>query len=654
MMDISTLISWLPLCLIFLVPLMSGVGGVFENEFVRLWMVYVIVSLSWICLGWERWQNKTQMYSPPKGLLFWLGIWLLSMLAAGIWGLSFWDSLIGRYGLWLTSILSRVVWLGLAYLSFSAYVISGKEWTEKGALAIISSLILLVLQDVNWILNREAWLSDRWIATFRNPNQLGFYLSLVTVYCGGLFLTSRDLMIKWLGFAGLILGMGGIILSQSRGSWISIGVVGIMAGMWLLSKGKRKTLLLAIVCLAIIGWLFSTVIYQRVQWTLSPQTNRVSHQIRLQEWQTVWQIWKDHPWTGIGPENLDLIYPRYRSVQQNLIEEEWQWRTVITRNYWLELLVTTGPLGILGYLGIFGWVVWRAPRNRQTLPWLMVLGTFYVHSFFYAPNTATLVLFWTSLGVVAAKGRTRFKSVNFAGVLARRVEGGVNQKLYSNYLKFSPLNAKFAFRVTGVFLVCLGVVFICLTTIVGRSEYLAWQSLTKLNSDHAASYRLMEKAYSLNPMFDKNLRQWILVHEEILRKNEADNKEKLTADYSRLLKALESRNENDIENLKTLTSGYMRLAGFSGDRIYYHSALRWGSELLKIDPTSPGSWDTVGIVYLDMQEFEQALKIFTYIIDDLKPDYPLAYFHIAEVYKQLGNVEKFNEFHQKGVIFNNE
>jgi len=615
-------LSLLLILINFLNPLFYSRHGFFEYEFVKLWFVYIIIFLGWLYLSITV-LGKRKI--PVPGLSFSLLIagWLAFYGIASLAGLSVKDSLLGRYGLWLSSFLSFFIFLNLFYLSFVATIWKKKKYLFYLYLALLTSGILISIQGIieKGLLNPKIFFSvERVSATFVNPNHLAFYLTLILIFSFWLTLFTKERALIILSPITVLFSSIALILTLSRTSWLVIFLTFVISLMlfflnYHIKKIKGNWWLIGSILIILI--VFSPLIKKRVEGTFQNHSPRISYRLRLKEWQTVYKIWQAKPILGIGPENLDLIYPKYRDKSMNLIDEEWQWRTVITRSKWLELLVATGPLGLLFFLGFGFLLLKQGLKNSFVFPLTAITITYYLHSFFYTVSVSAEILFFTLAGVIVAQSSKKILQI-----------------------KTSKLTAFLIAIFSGVMILIL--------IIIGVSEFKSNTSLKYVTTDIGKANKMIAQAFSLNPVFDKNLRQVLFYQKESIQDlDKGPKREKIIADFKDNLQLLEKRNLKDIENLKTLTSGYMRYAGFTNTS--YRKALKWGKELVLIDPTSPGSWDTLGIVYLDSQQHQQALETFNYILEELKPNYPYAYFHLGETYRQMGRPEKSLEYYQKAI-----
>lgn len=135
--------------------------------------------------------------------------------------------------------------------------------------------------------------------------------------------------------------------------------------------------------------------------------NRASllYRSRYALWRTAWRIFRENPWTGIGPGNFRLVYGKYLGLQH------WDDR-IHANNMYLEFLADTGLPGV-AVLGMFlvalarcGWqAVVLAPdleRKVLALALLAALGGWAAHGIFdyFLEFTPTYLMFWIWAGLL--------------------------------------------------------------------------------------------------------------------------------------------------------------------------------------------------------------------------------------------------------------
>lgn len=245
---------------------------------------------------------------------------------------------------------------------------------------------------VSWLGTREYVLQNvigrnpswRIFATFLNPNELAGFLGLVIPLAAAAFLWSRSPAARILiGFA-VILTLLALLLTGSRGGWLSLAagifVFGLLAGVAF--RRTRLAVAAGVGALALILLVALAVppLRARVLGSLSGQQH--SNMFRYLTWQGTETMAADHPWLGVGPGAFEFAYPRYA-------------KGGFTRMAHQNYLQTAAEMGIPGaiafvwMLGAFFWLAGKAFRRlRDREGRLLGAGciagvlVFCVHSFF--------------------------------------------------------------------------------------------------------------------------------------------------------------------------------------------------------------------------------------------------------------------------------
>lgn len=151
-----------------------------------------------------------------------------------------------------------------------------------------------------------------------------------------------------------------VIISQTRGAWIAL--VGATLPFSLL-LGKRTFLKLtgAFTALFISLISFSSDFRDRLTsiWDLDMRSNS----LRLEIWQTHWEIFKDHPIIGAGlKNNVNLMHVYYEKlgIANGMITH--------AHNNFLQMLSGTGILGFLFYVTLIGYFLWLSFDLWKKLP----------------------------------------------------------------------------------------------------------------------------------------------------------------------------------------------------------------------------------------------------------------------------------------------
>jgi O-antigen ligase len=195
-----------------------------------------------------------------------------------------------------------------------------------------------------------------------------------------------------LGFVALI-PIASLLLSGSRGGFISLVVEVLLAGVVIFLFGSRRarkaTVLLgggAILAVALLFfWMAPRHIAERLA-TMADggQSPEVELGGRLVIARDSLGILRDHPWLGAGLGSFETVYPKYQSFPSDLIYDH-------AHNDYAEALAETGLTGgalVLCAIGLFFWLAFRNLRERLRHPagWFQFAATLgccglFVHSF---------------------------------------------------------------------------------------------------------------------------------------------------------------------------------------------------------------------------------------------------------------------------------
>ena len=229
-------------------------------------------------------------------------------------------------------ILLQSLWLGAGAVAiwglwqvFSGNAFMQGDWVDQGQFSI-----LLI----------------RMYGPLYNPNLLAGYLAMVMAFWTGYRVyrsRTRDGMI---GIAGL--GLLGIclLLTYSRGAWLSLSAV--LLGLGGFGRKKGRYLLWGFVGLCGVILLTDSSITERLTSVFNP-TGESSSALRLAIWHSSLYIIGDYPIFGIGWGAFPKIYPLYDYfLGENKI-------TIFhAHNLYLQLIVETGIVGFLIWTAIIG------------------------------------------------------------------------------------------------------------------------------------------------------------------------------------------------------------------------------------------------------------------------------------------------------------
>jgi O-antigen ligase len=326
--------------------------------------------------GW----SLSLLRSRQRVLIDFVTVSLFVLVAALV--LSVWNARDG--GLWIGETYR---WLATAIVScfaFNAYRRGASPLPFLlGTFTGVCGSVLLALWQVIFNVGPESYEVRgllRAYGPFTHPNQLAIYLELTTPLflalligprgrkrSDGRWFLSPRLRPVWL--AGVLIGMSGLVLSQSRG-----GLVGMAAGVAIVLALVRPSLRLTLVRLAPIGLIgavaFLTISIGIVASGVKTFSNEESQvtpanfavQERLSHWTAAVEMAKAHPFVGVGAGNYDLNYRNYT--------QEWRFRIGRghAHNTYLHFLAQSGVVGLTAYVAMLLGVSLIIVRTIRILP----------------------------------------------------------------------------------------------------------------------------------------------------------------------------------------------------------------------------------------------------------------------------------------------
>jgi O-antigen ligase/Tfp pilus assembly protein PilF len=196
---------------------------------------------------------------------------------------------------------------GVSYEKLAYLVLCG------GALMAVYGLFQSFgFEKVNWTSHFES----RAFSTLGNPDYLGGYL--VGLIPLGFILTIRsNRQSSWIWFRAVtFLLLMALWMTRVRGAFLALGAVALfLLAVFLSSWGRElfrrnvRFVLVAFAALVIAAGAYLT----RHGGLAAFSTKQVTVQQRVQLYQVVWEMVKDHPWFGIGLGQLGAQFPLYQS-----------------------------------------------------------------------------------------------------------------------------------------------------------------------------------------------------------------------------------------------------------------------------------------------------------------------------------------------------
>lgn len=295
---------------------------------------------------------------------------------------------------WMNEWLKWVLILGLCVLVMNSA--PGRKW-EWLVLALVSAGVANAVVGYYIFFGGSGALHllienrfFRAFGTFGQPNPFGGFMGLLAPVA--VMLTVGHAQHAWAqwrrakyigistwlpafyyGLASALLA-GGVIISWSRGAWLSLALTLLVVGTLIPRKSWQSAVILA----AAVGlggaiWMTGHIpagISQRISSTteelfafndvrgvaITPGNYAVVE--RLAHWQSAVNMARDNFWTGVGLGNYEIAYERYRLLN---------WREPLghAHNYYLNVFAETGMMGLIAYSGMWISFIWLTFRARQ-------------------------------------------------------------------------------------------------------------------------------------------------------------------------------------------------------------------------------------------------------------------------------------------------
>ena len=197
----------------------------------------------------------------------------------------------------------------------------------------------------------------------------------------------------------------GLLVTQARNVLAALGVMGVVALLWLGSSVIRRRVLVALAVMSVLAtaaFLFADL----------PPSLVHSIKGRLFIWQTTWSMMLDHPLSGIGLGQFGIQHAEYqgRLFASGQFGDYLDNASVISEghNEFLNCGALAGIPGMIGFTLLCGlalWHGWHSDRLKKEAPQFYLALTGYLCTMLFISlqsYPATVFFFWLLLGVVLA------------------------------------------------------------------------------------------------------------------------------------------------------------------------------------------------------------------------------------------------------------
>jgi len=251
--------------------------------------------------------------------------------------------------------------------------------------------------------------------TLGNTSFLSAYLLFNVFFALVLFFTKKSWW-KFVYGASLTFFLYTMFLNQEPtqgaigalfGGLFVLGFSHLMYFLFSFEKKSFRILAVALVLLIILGSIgFLQLSFVKEKMAGLWQSN--SMQSRLVVWNMGWQGWQERFWLGWGQENFNIPFAKYFDPELPATGDIWYDRV---HNNILDTGVTSGTLGLISYLAIFGVAIWGlfkaaagvAVKRNAILPLGMVsiLLVYFAQNIWVFDMVSSYMMFFLSLAFIS-------------------------------------------------------------------------------------------------------------------------------------------------------------------------------------------------------------------------------------------------------------
>lgn len=313
--DISANFSFY-LLLAFLLLINLSIAGCY--------LVFVVLAIQFIV-----YLLKGGKFPPLPPYIYYFAVFIVLTLVSTLLAIDSWNSLKDNKELFIFLLIPIFM-----------LVINSRKRLLYSLLTVLASALISALIGIVTALTQGISLDHRLKGLTSHWMTYAGLLMFVFIFFSVYWFYEKRRSIKWLLPVVLAVILTAILFSLTRSVWMGI-IVSI--GLFLVYyKPKIALLLLPLVVIVLLA--LPRPVKQRIVsiFDLSNETNRD----RLHMVYTGWEIFKDYPLTGVGANNIEIVYKDYRHPQARQVNPH-------LHNNFLQILGDRGILGLLSLIAAF-------------------------------------------------------------------------------------------------------------------------------------------------------------------------------------------------------------------------------------------------------------------------------------------------------------
>jgi len=619
--------------------------------------------------------------------LFFAFTHLLSTVTSVAPHLSLWGSFIRVYGTY--NILCYAIFFLLIILNLR----TPRQLEQLITVALLASLLVALyglLQHFGFDpIFSEYDYSSRVVSTIGNPILLGAYLIMVIPLALGRLLVSlhalleesqlassrRSMLLEVIGYASLlVLQLACLLYTQARGPWLGLlsGAL-LFAILIVLRYGMKKLLLITIaagvVLIALLVALnlpntplepfIKTPYLSRLAVSDELAAGTGTSWVRLLIWQGTLELIRSRPNIGLtpdplrplrlligyGPETMEVVFPQVYPPRLAYVEAR---EVVVDRahNELLDLVVTTGTLGLLAFLllmGCFfyygGSLLWQMRSFKAQISLVALLSAMFAHlveaQFGILLPSAELLL-WLYLALM---------SVMYISDTVAAEEERI-ELVVSTPIEASTDNVNWLRSVTSLLIVFIIPLFASFSNInLLLADIHLRQGVEFRNArQYMESIAAYDRAIQVFPLEPRFYQYKAAAYYELAQSISDDALEArgqlLQAGADALAKALELQPLDPEYNacMGKLYSYWAKTV----DPSKFEQAVEFYERALRLSPRDAVYRNGLGRVYFDAGRYEEAVRQLKLSLE-IDPEFSATYYNLGLTYLKLGEKDKARE-----------
>ncbi len=313
-----------------------------------IWLAFIIKFPQWNPFGKFAGQRTKNLVT--WGLFAFFAALLASCFISVDFNLSMWGDVERMLGAF------HILHFAILYLVTITVFRDRKDWKLLFAVALAGALIVALkgTNDSKSTIGNNAYTAAYMI--------FGIWF-VFTLFLFDHLAKRKDNLVKWLYFLILPLLLFVLKKTDTSGAFVGVGV-GMMTFVFLYGvTNKIKKLRIASWIVLVLGIGFIVMYYTNINNPSFPKISILDNislqkntfQTRLISWRGAWEDFKNHPLMGVGHGNYAIIFDKYFDPK---FYDYSRGETYFDRahNNLIDIASTTGLIGIITYLSIFGFV----------------------------------------------------------------------------------------------------------------------------------------------------------------------------------------------------------------------------------------------------------------------------------------------------------